>query len=128
MKWRLKKQGKIIIISIEMENRDMNLTKQIKACIDKTLKKAGIHNHKIYLFGSRARSEAKKDSDFDLLILVESDLIDSEKMDLFGKIRLELMAFRYSFDIIIKTIGDFEKERNTFGTLSYSIQQEAVPL
>ena len=111
-----------------MANKDNDLRKKIKKNIGLSLKQKNINKYKIYLFGSRAREEEIKDSDFDIMILVDKNLTDSEKLNLYGKIRLGLMEFRYSFDVIIKSFRDFEKEENTFGTLSYSIKHEAILL
>ena len=111
-----------------MKTKNSDLLIKIKENISINLKKNNIKTYKLFLFGSRAREEEIKDSDFDIMILVDKNLSDSEKLNLYGKIRLDLMEFRYSFDVIIKSFSDFKKEENTFGTLGYSIKHEAVSL
>ena len=51
----------------------VNILKAIKSLVEERDSSA-----KIYLYGSRARGNAKKDSDWDLLILLKKDQITSE--------------------------------------------------
>ena len=60
-----------------MKEKDTQITTRIRTEIKRIDPKA-----KVILFGSRARGDAKKDSDWDLLILIDSQDI-REKEDLF---------------------------------------------
>jgi len=60
-----------------MKEKDTHIATRIRAEIKRIDPKA-----KIILFGSRARGDARKDSDWDLLILIDSQNI-REKEDLF---------------------------------------------
>lgn len=60
-----------------MKEQDTHIATRIKTEIKRIDPKA-----KVVLFGSRARGDAKKDSDWDLLILIDSQNI-REKEDLF---------------------------------------------
>ena len=60
-----------------MKEKDTHIATRIRTEIKRIDPKA-----KVVLFGSRARGDAKKDSDWDLLILIDSQNI-REKEDLF---------------------------------------------
>jgi predicted nucleotidyltransferase len=60
-----------------MKEKDTHIATRIRTEINRIDPKA-----KVVLFGSRARGDAKKDSDWDLLILIDSQNI-REKEDLF---------------------------------------------
>ena len=60
-----------------MKEKDTQIATRIRTEIKRIDPKA-----KVILFGSRARGDAKKDSDWDLLILIDSQDI-REKEDLF---------------------------------------------
>ena len=60
-----------------MKEKDIHLATRIRTEIKKIDPKA-----KVVLFGSRARGDARKDSDWDLLILIDSQDV-GEKEDLF---------------------------------------------
>ena len=60
-----------------MKEKDIDIATRIRTEIKRVDPKA-----KVVLFGSRARGDAKKDSDWDLLILIDSQNI-REKEDLF---------------------------------------------
>jgi predicted nucleotidyltransferase len=65
---------------------------------------------RIYLFGSRARGDARADSDIDLLV-VESDPFGPERSRLkeMNRIRRSLSTFRVPKDILIYSTDEFAK-------------------
>lgn len=76
----------------------------------------------VYLFGSRARGDAKEDSDYDLLVVVRnSDL---------PRYRREQQAFRalcgsgVSADVIVFTRAEFERGRNVVASLPATVERE----
>lgn len=69
-----------------MNNKYKNITARIREVIKAVDPKA-----RIILFGSRARGNAKKDSDWDILILTDSpDTIDVERSFRYNLYELEL--------------------------------------
>ena len=71
---------------------------------------------KVILFGSSAREQATTDSDVDLLIVAETDLPVRER---FPAARRLLADFPASFDLIVKTREEYERQRPMVNTLVY---------
>lgn len=80
-----------------------------------------------YLYGSRARGEAKKDSDWDLLI-VTSDAIDSQ--DAFERFAYPFTELGWKsgeqITPILYTRSEWDAERNT--SFFHNVNQDAIPL
>lgn len=66
------------------------IEKVIKNIIENIFHPTEIKIMRIILFGSRARGEDKKDSDWDILIITEKNLFREEKVKLGHLIRKEL--------------------------------------
>lgn len=60
---------------------------------------------KVVLFGSRASGEHTPDSDYDLLVVVETDLPPAHRA---AKLRLALRGLDASFDLLVMTPEEFE--------------------
>jgi uncharacterized protein len=80
----------------------------------------------IILFGSRARNENQKDSDYDLLIIVEKQFDSSEKLKFQALIRKILVMKNILADVIIQSKADIELKRNLPGHIIRSAMQEGV--
>lgn len=59
-----------------MKKSREEILKGIKECVDSVVPDA-----KVILFGSRARGDAREDSDWDILILLDKEKIESEDFD-----------------------------------------------
>ncbi len=79
------------------------------------------------MFGSRARGDYEKGSDYDFLIAIDKDLVRSEKIDLTSKISLRLSDYMAS-DIIIKSSQRIFDEKDDKGLISYYTLKEGVEL
>lgn len=88
----------------------MLLNMQQKELLDKIKKivKRMYPDAKIILYGSRAKGNAQKDSDWDLLILIENDLSEKEKI----RIRYELFEIEWETDEVISSIIHSKSEWN----------------
>lgn len=79
------------------------------------------HPRRIVLFGSRARGDAREDSDYDLFVEMESDKRPAQRAieisSIFG-IRL------WTLDVFVYTPEEVSRLSGTIGTLLYAIQQE----
>jgi predicted nucleotidyltransferase len=62
------------------------------------------HVQKILLFGSRARGDARPDSDFDILIVVPDLPVDTARTT---RLRLALRGLGAAFDIVALTPAEF---------------------
>ena len=116
----------------EKFNRDLisdNETKNlIKRTIKKILNQFNVKLEKIILFGSRARGDCKKDSDWDCFVIVNSDLDREEKRRIIAKIRMELACFGIPNDIIIQSSRVVEERKNDVGYLTYYVLKEGIEI
>ena len=82
------------------------------------------HPEQIWLFGSRARGEARDHSDWDLLVVVP-DAVDEDELDLLITWKLQ----RHSgvrADVIACYASDFAMARDTTNTLAYEAAHAGV--
>lgn len=86
-------------------NKNKDIVKKIKDRIQKNAPKA-----KVYLYGSRARNEAKTESDWDILILVQQDKVTNE---LEYQITDPLYDLEFETGEVISPIIYSEKEWNS---------------
>ena len=81
---------------------------------------SGFHPRKIILFGSRARGDARPDSDVDLLVVMDTSSIRATTREL----RIALDAMGIPKDVVVVTPEEFERERDLVGTVSYPAHHE----
>ena len=81
---------------------------KIKERVQEIFKEADVKVNRIILFGSRARGDWKKVSDWDLLIVVNKELARNEKMELSHLIRKELAEEYIACDVVIKSEKEIE--------------------
>jgi predicted nucleotidyltransferase len=82
------------------------------------------HPQEVWLFGSRARGDARPTSDWDLLVVVSDDAKDDDLEPLTAW-RLQKGAGVYA-DVIPYRASDFRADRDTVNTLAYSVGVEGV--
>ena len=95
--------------------------------IDKTLAKSAPGNSKAILFGSRARGDARPDSDWDVLILLDKDRITQSDMD---EVSYPVCEFGWGANMMVNpimyTMRDWEARR---GTPFYkNVMRDGIPL
>ncbi|NIA28393.1 MAG: nucleotidyltransferase domain-containing protein [Actinobacteria bacterium] len=81
----------------------VDLIKKIKKQIKHTYP-----NAQIYLFGSRARGDAGKESDWDFLILLDRQVSEKEKLE----IRYSLYEIEWESDQVINSVIHSKNEWN----------------
>lgn len=91
------------------------ITAEEKYIIKNALK--GIDYDKIILFGSRARGDNRKDSDFDLMIVVPQNISINEKFKIQKNIRSFLAKSLIDGDVVVKSIDELTKYKNTIGSI-----------
>ncbi len=96
----------------------------IKAEILKCLAERGVTVRNIILFGSRARGDFSKFSDYDFVIVIKETLTFKEKMEISKKIRTQLS--KYALDVIIKSEQEVEVMKNQIGTVVREALKEGV--
>lgn len=82
------------------------------------------HPQEVWLFGSRARGDARPTSDWDLLVVVSDDAKDDE-LEPLSAWRLQKGAGVYA-DVIPYRASEFRADRDTVNTLAYSVGVEGV--
>jgi predicted nucleotidyltransferase len=96
--------------------------------IQKFLKQvlSDLNYEKIILFGSRARGDFSKRSDYDILVIVERTLSIEEKMKLSTHLRKELARKGIDADIILKSRAEVEYYKNKIGSVVRTALKEGV--
>jgi len=105
------------------------MNKQVKIAIEiikKEVESAGLKIINILLFGSRARGNYKKDSDWDFYVIVDKDIGFSEKREIARKIRRKLAELKIPNDIIIQSASIVERRKDDAGYLTYYVLKEGV--
>jgi len=79
---------------------------------------------RISLFGSRSRGDAREDSDYDLMVVID----DQAGADVEAAIHEAIRATGASVDVVVRTTSRFEEDRDDVGTLVYAVEQEGRTL
>ena len=85
---------------------------------------------RVVIFGSYAKGEATKDSDVDIMVVVQDDV----KLDIDAKtkariaLRKALAGTGLAFDLVIDRQSDFHQWKSRFGSLEYSVEQQGLVL
>jgi len=101
-----------------------NIPNIVKQVIIDELKHHSIEVKGIYLFGSRAKGNYNKDSDWDFFVVIDNDLDFTVKRKLIQLIKRKLIEIDYPLDIIIQSQNVFENRKSDKGYLTYYIVKE----
>ncbi|MFN4220153.1 MAG: nucleotidyltransferase domain-containing protein [bacterium] len=102
--------------------------KIIKKIIEEIFEEKKIKIKKMILFGSRARKDYGKESDWDLLIITEDNLQRDQKMQLSHLVRKKLAEELIPSDVLIKSEKEVEERKNTIGSVIKTAIDEGVVL
>lgn len=94
-----------------------------KIIIDET-QKFGLEVKAVFLFGSRAKGNYTKDSDWDFYVVVDKDLDFAHKRKLNAQIRSRLAELKIPNDIIIQSQSIVQKRKDNVGYLAYYVLKE----
>lgn len=108
--------------NVEMGQK-VNSIAIIKATISKYLPDA-----EIMLFGSRARSDAHLESDYDILVKIRDQITAREKIVFRTNIRKELLKKDIRPDILIQSVEEIERKKNLPGHIIRNLMKDAVIL
>jgi len=82
----------------------------------------------VLLFGSHARNDASGDSDYDILLVTQTQLSPREKLPLRTKIRKSLLLIGIHSDILIQSNLEIDRKKNLPGHIVRTILKEAILL
>ena len=94
----------------------------------KRIAQENLPDSEVLLFGSQARKEERSDSDYDILIIINTILAPKEKLLVRTNIRKELLKVGIRSDILIQSKSEIEKKKNLPGHIVKGILKEAVVL
>ncbi|CUU03551.1 Nucleotidyltransferase domain-containing protein [Candidatus Kryptobacter tengchongensis] len=100
----------------------------IKKKVKEIFEGKGIDVLKIILFGSRARGDYKENSDWDILIIVRSDLNTQEKREIAKTIRKVLAEMFIPSDIVIKSQKETEYYKDFPGSVTREALKEGIEI
>jgi uncharacterized protein len=105
----------------------MSQVKIISSTI-KSLVRDYIPDAEVLLFGSRARNDAKEDSDYDLLITTKQKFTVKQKISIRSEIRKALLKEKIRSDILLHSLEEVEQKKKLPGHIIRNIYKEAVLL
>jgi len=111
-----------------MKKDEKEQRQHIKEEIIKCLNEMGVKIKSIILFGSRARGQYTKYSDWDFLIIVKGNISLKEKRKIAKAIRERLADFYIPCDVIVKSENEIEYYKDFIGTVSREALKEGIPL
>ena len=82
----------------------------------------------VLLFGSHARKNASAESDYDILLITDTELQPKDKLPIRTKIRKSLLAIGIRSDILIQSKSEVEKKKKLPGHIVRKILAEAILL
>lgn len=97
-----------------------------KKIITEEVEKEGFKVVKILLFGSRAKGNYTEESDWDFLVILNSDISFSELKKLTGKIQLRLARLNLPNDLILRGLNQFNRSKDVVGNISYYADKEGI--
>ncbi|HON06670.1 MAG TPA: nucleotidyltransferase domain-containing protein [Verrucomicrobiota bacterium] len=103
-------------------------TSLLKTEILKCLDKSGVKVSRIILFGSRAKGNYSKFSDYDFLIITKQTLPIEQKMEIAKEIRIALAQLHIASDIIINSEEEVELKKNKIGYVTRYAIKEGVTI
>jgi|YelNatPaOPRAMG01_1025707.scaffolds.fasta_scaffold251397_2 predicted nucleotidyltransferase len=102
--------------------------KEIKDEILICLNQMGISVRHIILFGSRARGDFSKYSDYDILIITDNKLSIKEKMEISKKVNLGIAKLLIPSDVIVKSIDEVDYFKHQIGTVVREALKEGIEI
>ncbi len=109
----------------EIKNAEVSI---IKEHVLRALQNIGASAQRIILFGSRARKDFTRFSDYDILIITNKTFEINEKMRISKNIRTYLAKMGIDVDVIIKSDNEVEVLKDKPGSIVRNALKEGVAL
>jgi len=101
---------------------DRKIAEQLNA---RLLASDGARIRRVILYGSRAKSTARPDSDFDLLVIETDPVSKREEM---RRLRQAVCGLPYPVDVWVMGDQEFEETKNVIGGLAYPANKYGIVL
>lgn len=102
--------------------------RRAKEIINEEVHKSGCQAKRVLLFGSRARGDARPDSDWDFYVVVDRGLPYSERWGISDRIRLRFARAGFSGDVFVQSEEVVRRRKNNTGFLTYYVLKEGVEI
>lgn len=99
-----------------------------KTIICEEVQRYGVGVQRILLFGSRARGDARFDSDWDFLLIVDRPLERALQRRLATAIGVRLVRERMPADVLVLSASQFDQHKSDVGHIAYYVHKEGMPL
>jgi len=99
-----------------------------KQVIIEELKENNLEVEEIFLFGSKAKGDFNKDSDWDIFVVVDKNIDIRQKRNITAKIRIKLAEKKIPLDVIIQSRLVVEKRKQDVGYLTYYVLKEGIKI
>ena len=99
-----------------------------KKIITEELEKERIKVEKVIVFGSRARGDFHKGSDWDFFVVVNKELNFTQKRAVILRIRRRMAETRIPNDIIIQAEAIVNQRKNNTGYITYYALKEGIDI
>ena len=100
----------------------------LRAFVARVRQSLGENLVKVILFGSKARGQAKRGSDIDLLVIVQNRDMPTEKKVIEQVVETELHYKIYRFSPIIYSVEDYEDRKKMEVPFTSEIETDGVML
>jgi len=100
--------------------------KKAKVIITEEVERAGYRVLRILLFGSRARGEARPDSDWDFFVITDREMSPSQRWDIVTQITHRFVEAGFCGDVFIQSQEVVEKRKGNTGFITYYVLKEGV--
>ncbi len=100
----------------------------IKRAVREACEEHGLALNRVMLFGSRARGESDDRSDYDLMVIVNDLLKESDRPKVTTAINKRLASQKIPADILLKSLKEFELGRRRIGSITREVHREGKSL
>lgn len=116
-----------------MQREIEHILARAKAIITEEVERAGYRVRRILLFGSRARGEARPDSEWDFFVVTDREPPYPERRNIAAQIRRRFVEAGFWGDVFIQSEEIVQKRRTNTGFLTYQgrgrhMNEEAVSI
>lgn len=97
-----------------------------KSLIQQELEKESYKVSEIILFGSRARGEENKNSDWDFFVIIDKDIEVKHKRTIILRIKRMMLEYNITCDLIIHSQDAVNKMKDFTGCITYYAVKEGI--